>query len=105
MPSPRGFTIFRKCPLQAGEKKMGQSTEMPFQAGEKIRADSGQEVGEKKMMFTIFRKCPFQAGEKKMGQSTEMPFQAGEKIRADSGQEVPLQPRKKKYLLLNKRLE
>ncbi|KAK3586965.1 hypothetical protein CHS0354_026682 [Potamilus streckersoni] len=37
-------TIFRKFPFQEDEKKMGQSTEMSFQAGEKIRADSGQEV-------------------------------------------------------------
>ncbi|KAK3586956.1 hypothetical protein CHS0354_026673 [Potamilus streckersoni] len=58
---------------------MGESTEMPFQAGEKIRADSGQEVP-----FTTRK------GEKKMGQSTDMPFKAGE-IRADSGEEVPLQ--------------
>ncbi|KAK3586961.1 hypothetical protein CHS0354_026678 [Potamilus streckersoni] len=71
-------TIFRKCPFQAGEKKMGQSTEMSFQAGEKIRADSGQEV-------------PFQPGKKNIF----FPTTAGEKIRADSGQEVPLQPRKK----------
>ncbi|KAK3586960.1 hypothetical protein CHS0354_026677 [Potamilus streckersoni] len=35
------FTRFRKCPFHEEEKKMGQSTEMPFQAGEKIRADSG----------------------------------------------------------------
>ncbi|KAK3586963.1 hypothetical protein CHS0354_026680 [Potamilus streckersoni] len=85
-------TIFRQCPFQDGEK-MGQNTEIPCQASENIRANSGQEVplkpGKKNICF------PTSAGEKKMGQSTEMPFQAGEKIRADSGQEVPLQPRKK----------
>ncbi|KAK3586957.1 hypothetical protein CHS0354_026674 [Potamilus streckersoni] len=96
------FTIIRIFPFQEGEKKMSQSTEMPFQASEKIRADSGQEVPlqprEKisstlQQMFTIFRKCSFHMGLKKMGQSSEMPFQAGENIRAYSGLEVPLKPR------------
>ncbi|KAK3610996.1 hypothetical protein CHS0354_005427 [Potamilus streckersoni] len=56
---------------------------MPFQAGEKIRAGSGQEVP------CQAEKTNTNAGEKKMDQSTEMPFQVGEKIRADPGQEVP----------------
>ncbi|KAK3586962.1 hypothetical protein CHS0354_026679 [Potamilus streckersoni] len=97
-------TIFRQCPFQEGEK-MGQNTEIPCQASENIRANSGQEVplkpGKKNICF------PTSVGEKKMGLSTEMPFQAvkkirarsaGEKIRADSGEEVPLQAGKKNIL-------
>ncbi|KAK3586945.1 hypothetical protein CHS0354_026656 [Potamilus streckersoni] len=78
--------MFTKTLSKPARKRSAQVSQCPFQAVEKIRTGSAQEV--RFQAGDVYE--GFQAGEK-MGLNFLMPFHASEKVRVASGRKVKSQ--------------